>query len=261
MPITIDLSGLDKKIIEKSVAMKKSLGQAMREEGGLLCLPLIKYTQPFGTGQKAKALGEGAILRDLTEVFYILPDELCAGRTIIHDNGIYEGYVQIFAKKVTGELYVCPPENWHVVDGLEILHDYWKTLRNKDGRVRRNRNKVETDGRVRIIRLWVITKSQGDQLWAMIAPRVGFAKNGWAQCAKKLGRSNSEVAAWIKNHNAPATVIDNTNQEHPTLTLVNEVDYTGRVLSESNKREAIKERERNITEAIDRAVKYGVKDK
>jgi hypothetical protein len=260
MSISIDLSGLDKKIAEKAAAMKKSLGQAMREEGGLLCLPLMKYTQPFGMNGKAKSLGEGAILRDLTEVFYILPDELCAGRTIIHDNGIYEGYVQIFAKK-TGELFICPPENWHVVDPIDSLHDYWQTLRTQDGRVRRNRNKLAQDGRVRIIQLWVITKSQGDQLWGMVSPKVGYAKNGWAQCAKKLGRSNSEVPAWIKNHDAPATVIDNTDKPRPTLTLANEVNYTGRVLSESNKRAAIREREKLITLAIDRAVKFGVKDK
>ena len=256
MPITInvDTSGLEAKIFEKSIAMKKSMGEALKEEGGLLALSLIKYTQPFGTGSKAKGQGESAILRDLTEAFYVLPDSLLAGAT--PDNG----NMQLFVTK-TGIVWTCPMENWQVSTSLEALQVHHDQLRTKDGRVRRNRNKVDTQGSLAIINLWVVSASQFDALLKFLVPRVGFAKGGWATVCRKLGRSNDDIPAWIKNHNAPGSIIDNTNDPNPSLTMINSIDYTGRVLSESAKREAIRERKMKIGFAVGRAVKYGIRDK
>jgi hypothetical protein len=247
LSISVDTSGLEKKILEKSIAMKKSMGQALKEEGGLLALSLIKYTQPFGTGAEAKGQGESALLRDLTEAFYILPDALLAGATTDRGN------MRLFVSKLR-IVWMTPMENWQVSASLEALQEHHDQLRTKDGRVRRNRNKVDIQGALAVINLWVISASQFDALLKFLVPRVGYAKGGWAAVCRKLGRSNSEVPAWIKNHTSPGSVIDNTDQPNPSLTMINEVNYTGRAL-------AIKEREVKIQLAIDRAIKYGVKDK
>jgi len=256
MSIKVDVSGLETKIFEKSIAMKKSLGQAMKEEGGLLCVSLIKYTQPFGTGAKAKGQGESAIKYDLTEAFYILPDALLAGAT---PDG---GNMRLFISK--GVVWLTPQSNWMVGASIETLQAIHQDLRKKSnvaGRIRRNRNKVDIQGRVATVNLFVISTTQFDALFKLAIKEVGFAKAGWVKCGKLLGRSNDDIQAWIKNHDAPGSVIDNTNDPKPTLTLINEVNYSGRVLSESAKREAVEERRDMITLAIGRAIKFGVKDK
>jgi hypothetical protein len=259
LTVSVDTSGLEKKILEKSIAMKKSLGEALKEEGGLLAVSLVKYTQPFGTGNKAKAQGESAILRDVTEAFYVLPDQLCSSVTVVRD-GLYAGYFQIFAKK-NGTVFLTAQSTWHVPDSVEQLQAHHNQLRNRDGRVRRDRNKIDRDGALAIINLWVITQSQFAALMQILLPRVGFAKGGWATVARKLGRSNSELPGWVKNHTSPGSVIDNTDAAQPSLTIINEVNYTGRVLSESAKKLAIQEREVKIGLAVDRAIKFGVRDK
>jgi hypothetical protein len=254
MSITIDLSGLDKKIAEKAVAMKKSLGTALKEEGGLLALSLVKYTQPFGTNAKAKGQGESAIKKDLTEVFYVLPDGLLAGATTEREN------MRLFVSR-DGIVWLTPMSNWMVGADIETLQARHNSLRDRNGRITRTRNKVDQQGRIATVNLWVITATQFAALLKLAINEVGFAKAGWATVCRKLGRSNSDIPAWIKRHDAPATVIDDTAKEQPSITMVNEVDYTGRVLSESAKRLAIKEREQKIQGAIDLAVKHAVKDK
>jgi hypothetical protein len=264
--VNVDTSQLEKKLLEKSILMKKSLGTVLRDEGRLLALTLAKYTQPFGLDDKAKGMGESAILKDCTEAFYILPDDLCAKATPIA-SGQYAGYMQIFAKK-TGTVYVTPQANWRIADSTQTLFRYHQGLRNKDGRVRRNRNKIDMNGNVAVINLWVITKGQFAAYLPVIQKEVGFAKSGWVTCARQLGGIRGSSAngsdtpkPWVTRHNAPGRVIDKTTDEKPTITLVNEVNYTSHVLSASGLRGAIAERATKIQLSIDRAVKYGVKDK
>lgn len=273
---SVDLSGLERKILEKSIAMKKGLGEAMHEEMGLLCLALIKYTQPFGTGAKAKQMGQSAIKGDLTGhrarqlksgggggqgegyggVFFIIPDKYA-------DSAVFDqkqNVMRMFVKK-TGEVYGCDTSLWKVYASNSELYAHHQSLRKPDGSVTQAGYGTRDIGRWKFVDKWVVTNSQFQGYLAFIYPRVGFAKAGWSTCARKLGRSNEDVPAWIKNHDAPGSVIDNTKKESPSITIINEVNYTGRVLSESAKKLAIKEREVKITLAIDKEIKYGVKDK
>jgi hypothetical protein len=271
LSISVDTSGLEKKILEKSIAMKKSMGEALKEEGGLLALSLVKYTQPFGMGQKAKDQGEKAIQGDLTGhrakgggvngdgyggVFFIIPDQYAA--SAVYDQK--QNVMRLFVKK-TGEVYGADMALWKVNASNSELYAHHQSLRKADGSVTQAGYRTRDIGRWKFVDKWVITQSQFQGYLAFIFPRVGFAKAGWATICRKLGRANTDIPAWIKNHNAPGSVIDNTDKPNPSLTIINEVDYTGRVLSESAKREAIKEREVKIGLAIDRAIKYGVKDK
>lgn len=276
LTVSVDLSGLEKKILEKSIAIKKAVGPVMKDEGGLLALSLIKYTQPFGTGQKAKEQGERAIQGDLTGhratqrksggggktgegfggVFFIIPDKWAASATYEPKNNV----MRLFVKK-DGTVYGADMAMWKVNASNQELHAHHQSLRKADGSVTQAGYSTRDIGRWKFVNKWVITQTQFQSYLAFIFPRVGFAKAGWATVCRKLGRQNTDIPAWIKNHNAPGSIIDNTNKSPATLTMINEVDYTGRVLSESAKRLAVKERETKIKLSIDRAVKYGVKDK
>lgn len=268
---SVDMSGLEKKILEKSIAMKKGLGASMKEEMGLLCLSLIKYTQPFGMGDKAKQMGESAIKGDLTGhrakggsvrgdgyggVFFIIPDKYATSAVFEPS----ENVMRLFVKK-TGEVYGCDVSLWKVNASISELHAHHESLRKPDGSVTQAGYSTRDIGRWKFVNKWVITSTQFQNYLAFIFPRVGYAKGGWATCARKLGRPNTDVQGWIKNHPSPGSVIDKTKQDSPSITIINEVNYTGRVLSESAKKLAIKERETKIVLAIDRAIKYGVKDK
>lgn len=262
-----DISGLEKKILEKSIAIKKSLGEAFKEEAGLLSLSLVKYTQPFGMGDKAKQQGEKAIQGDLTGhrkgadgyggVFFIIPDQYATSAVFDQKQNV----MRMFVKK-TGEVYGCDISLWKINASNSELHAHHQSLRKADGSVTEAGTFNHKDvGRWRFVQKWTITSSQFQAYLEFIFPRVGYAKGGWATVCRKLGRSNADIPGWIKNHPSPGSVIDNTSDANPSITIINEVNYTGRVLSESAKREAIKEREVKIKLAIDRAIKFGVKDK
>jgi len=85
--------------------------------------------------------------------------------------------------------------------------------------------------------------------------RVGFAKSGWCGAMRELGGDN-DIPAWIKRNRAPGyAIIEPVGEYACKITLVNEVNYTGRVLSQSNKRAALREREVMIGARIDRILK------
>jgi hypothetical protein len=88
----------------------------------------------------------------------------------------------------------------------------------------------------------------------LLIQKVGFAKGGWATCAAQLGGTRG-IPAWVTRHKTPGTVIDETESENPKITIRNDVNYTSKVLSDSNVQGALRDREAKLTARIERILR------
>jgi len=240
LKVDVDFSGMDGKLREIARLTKEEPAKLMVQEARLLCVELAKYTQPFGLDDKAKKAGEEAIQRDY--------------------NRVYAQAAQVFK-----ELQI---ENKEMADG------FWKAFSNRkydqatkilqsSKGLNRNTPILPFDSGTAHKKRWSRGKVRGGIIASLILQvqkglkpfltneksKVGFAKGGWANCAKQLGGTRG-IPAWVYNHDTPATVIDNTEKPDPSLTIRNEVNYTTQVLSASAARDALKDREIKLTERI-----------
>jgi hypothetical protein len=257
----VDLSGLDQKLRQIAKITKEEPAKLMKQEARLLCVELAKYTQPFGLDENAKKLGEGAVKSDLLGnvrgrpggqrsggVFYVIPDALA--------NSAHQektGNVRIFSRK-DGFVYGTDSDKFKTKASNSELEEHHKSMRGPDGSVTQAGGKTRDIGRWKFIQRWVITQSQFTSYLAFAIRRVGFAKGGWATCAAKLGGTRG-IPAWITKHKTPGTVIDATGGPEPKITIRNDVNYTSQVLSESNLKAALRDREIKLTARIEQALK------
>jgi hypothetical protein len=235
----------------------------MKQEGRLLCVELAKYTQPFGTDDKARELGETAVKGDLlgggrgrwdgvkrAGLFYVIPDGLAAQFRFEKVGG----RVRLFARK-DGKIFGCDVNKLKYSASITELEAFHHASKNKDGSYGSAAATATLDnGRWKFIQKWVIKKSQFDALLKLLISKVGYAKSGWATCAEKLGGTRG-IQKWVTKHSAPGTVIDETNSEQPKLTIRNDINYTSQVLSESGAKGALRDREIKLTSRIEKILK------
>jgi hypothetical protein len=80
----------------------------------------------------------------------------------------------------------------------------------------------------------------------IVSKRLGYAKNGWAECARAIGGVKGDgargIPAWAKRHKGNNfKVIDQSNlkQINPSITITNTTPYVSRILRPSDKSEAV----------------------
>ena len=249
--VRVDTSKLEKMLVAKSVTMKKSLQQVLVEEGRLLAVALAKYTQPFGLGPDAEKKGEGAIIRDYHRVYPALAAQFIINR-VAHiarpkDKDAAASRIAKYVRagdtksitKMLGDMRIAR-------QGTEADPKYhadrWRSGKLKGG-----------------VAQIVPDQASVQKLIDQAKVLSGFAKSGWATCAQKLGGTRG-IPAWARRAQAPGQIIDNTDADPPVLTLVNKVNYTNYVLSDSGMSAAIRERATKIQLNIDNAVKKGLRN-
>ena len=258
--VSVNTTGLEEKILRLARYTHKSVGSIMKQEARLVGVQLARYTQPFGFGDDAKKLGEGAIARDTQRAFYVLPDNLVANPTPI-SSGKYAGWLKLFITKA-GTIYVVRPENYRANDTSQTLFRHHNELRNKDGIVPKKTGWVDKQPDFVAINLWVISQSQYNAYLPFIQKEVGFAKAGWATAISGIGGTRG-IPGWVTRHKnkSPGSVNDQTaNEDNPTISIVNEVNYTSRVLSESGKRGAIRDAEYRLAKRVQAALDHPPKE-
>lgn len=259
----LDLSGLDEKLRKIAKLTKEVPADLMRQEGRLLAVELSRYTQPFGTGEEAQRLGEGAVKGDLlgggrggwagvkrAGLFYVIPDGLASQFKWEH----IEGRIRLFARR-DGKVYGTDVNHLKYNASIQELEEFHHRSKNADGSYGSEAGTMTQDnGRWKFITKWVIKQSQFDELLKVLTAKVGFAKSGWATCAEQLGGTRG-IQKWVTKHKAPGTVVDETTAEQPKLTIRNDTNYTSQVLSESGAKEALRDREIKLTERIKNILK------
>ncbi len=239
--VDVDFSGLDNKLRQIAKITEEEPAKLIVQETRLLCVELAKYTQPFGFDDAAKKQGEAALERDYQTVYRDaskIYEELK-----LENKNLADGFWKAFQQR-----------KWD--RAAQILRDSKSLSRNApiqpfDGGTAHKQR--FTRGRLRGVAASLVLQVQKGlkPFLAKEKGKVGFAKGGWANCAKQLGGTRG-IPAWVTRHDTPASVIDNTDAANPSVTIRNEVNYTSQVLSATAARQALRDRETKLTERIRR---------
>jgi hypothetical protein len=212
----------------RAAAVERSLPQLLRRAGRLCAVSLATQTQPFGTGNDAQLMGQRAVVRDIRKV-YALPSDVFPAFPNPRAGAAFWQAVQT--------------ADWERANG--ILHRDCPRYSNVDVRAfdggaahRANRN---NRGRIAPTQEYIFVVQNAADLKAYINAEfklVGYAKAGWAACARALG-GVSGLPGWITRQKAPGKVEERFGNGQAEITLVNQVRYATEVLSESQKKAAV----------------------
>ena len=102
-------------------------------------------------------------------------------------------------------------------------------------------------------------KKDVDKYTNEIKKRVGFAKSGWADCAKKLGGTRG-IPAWIKNQKGDmGDVQKKFVGSSMEIILINKVKYIGKLVDNYHIKKAAGARARAIERLIKKVVEINAK--
>lgn len=240
LKVDVDFGGLDSKLRQIIKLTKQEPAKIMVQEARLLCVELAKYTQPFGLDDAAKKLGEEALARDYARV-YAQASEVFK-ELQIQDKGMADGFWKAFQARKYDQAT-------KILQSSKIINRNTPIQPFDAGNAHKSR---WTRGKVKggLVASLILQVQKGMKPFlAQEKGKVGFAKGGWAACAKKLGGTRG-IPQWIYRHDTPATVIDNTDAANPSITIRNDVNYTSQVLSQTGAAGALKDREIKLTERI-----------
>jgi len=242
LKLDVDFSGMDSKVREVIRLTKEEPAKIMVQEARLLCVELAKYTQPFGLDDAAKKLGEEALARDYNRV-YAQASEVYK-ELLLQSKPLADGFWKAFQAR-------------NYEKASQILRDSKVINRNTpiqpfDGGTAHNKRWKRGKVGGGLVASLILQVQKGlKPFLTQEKAKVGFAKGGWAACAKMLGGVRG-IPQWIYRHNTPASVIDNTDKDNPSITIRNGVNYTSQVLSETGARHALQDREYKLTDRIKR---------
>lgn len=257
MAITVDVdeSGLNAKLARlREVIRAPSLIAMMKPEGRLLGKALVKYTQPFGTDKAAQQRGRHAVDRDFARV-YQSPDTDKGLNFLAGELSSYARPKDRLHARERFRRYLASGDTTAFERVCRDMHIKTKYGKRADPSVHALRWRGN-NGKLRKGPFQIVTvRGSAAKLAREARNKVGFAKSGWCGAMRDLG-GDKDIPAWIKKNNAPGRAeIVSAGEYACKITLINEVNYTGRVLSQSNKRAALREREAAIGSRIDRILK------
>ena len=203
----------------------KELSTGLRQESRLMAVSLAHETQPYGNDKSAQALGQAAVNRDVRRLF-ATPQEAFA--LVLAQDGqalADEFYVLTSQGKPADAQALLQNKSGSKVRGVPIA-DTPDPAIHRAGRMSNGR------ARNRISQI-VLNPKARDRYIKQKQRLVGFAKSGWATCARILGGTRG-IPGWVSRNKGGGTVSDNSRALlNPSVTLKNTVSYIDKVLPAS----------------------------
>jgi hypothetical protein len=221
---------------EYSQIRKVTIPDAVIFNARLLCVELSRRTQPFGNEQ-AKAVGEKAIVRDLlgrgmqrAGIFSVI------GQAISNSYQEYAtGNIRLFVRK-DGTVYGTDRAHF-MPDATESDMRAFHKRFFVGGKMSSAGSRTRDIGRWRFIEKMFVPQGAMDSYTQARLKTVGWAKAGWASCAKELrkvftGSAVKGIPNFVRRHNSyNSDVIDQTsNAAEPSVTLINTTPYIDKIL-------------------------------
>ena len=226
MQITSNLIG-DKEYSDKLKAFLaetgKELSTGLRQEARLMAVSLATQTQPFGTGSEGQGKGQAAVERDVSRLF---ATPSTAYSAILGKDGpklAREFYVLTSQGKPSDAQHLLSERSSSAMAGLpigtKVNPDIHSAYGPGKGTGRRTAKQIVIDAKSR------------ERFIKQKQRLVGFAKSGWASCARSLGGTRG-IPGWVSRNKGPGSVVDNSRAAiNPTIILRNEVGYIDKVLT------------------------------
>jgi len=202
----------------------------------LLCVELSRRTQPFGN-EPAKKVGEGAIVKDLlgrsmqrAGIFSPI------GPAMLNQSEEYaNGNVRLFVKK-DGTVYGTDKFHYRPDAAESDMRAFHKRFF-VNGKFSSAGSRTKDIGRWKFIEKMFVMPGTMDSYLQQRFKTVGWAKAGWAACARELrkvftGSAVKGIPAFVRAIDSPnSDVIDKTNNaKEPSVVLINTTKYISRIL-------------------------------
>jgi hypothetical protein len=233
------INGLDDILSRFDELVKDGVPDLVRRHARLLCVQLAHRTQPFSVGEKGKGKAYNQserrvdwdvkmIIRGNDQLMKIaegLSSEKLRDRM---ETLIQSGNMEAVAKilESTG-LVVKKGNRPNLIKGTAKYKAAHRKGRNKrTGRAYKSQHVFNMAANQNQLTSY-IKKAQ---------KRIGYAKAGWADCARKINAINGDgargIPAWAKSKKGGSgRVVDMTrNSKNPSVSMTNEVGYVSRIL-------------------------------
>jgi len=238
---------------------KKDVKETIRSYARLLAVDLAFRTQPYGKGKSSRDKGEGAIVRDILGgrkrrgILVAMDDAMIAAAI---ETGAYStGRIRLFVRK-DGTVYGTDQQHFRPDASYEEIRQIHRSAF-QNGRMTQAGGRTRDIGRWKFIEQLVTKKTTAERYIKAIQKRVGWAKAGWATCARLLGGTRG-IPQWVTRHRkAPGRITDNTADRNPSVTLHNDVPYSREVLH----RNAMSQAQRNVAKNIEKRLAMILKSK
>lgn len=223
---------------------KQTIPDTVVANARLLCVELARRTQPFGESEDVKKTGEKAITRDLRGRGGA--GKVRAGLFGTADFGDDEGFewyatgpnVRLFISK-DGYAYGTDKSFFKPDVGEGEMRAFHKS-KFVNGKMSSAGGRDRSIGRWKFIEKWFVNSSTLDSYVDSQIKKVGWAKAGWAACARELrkvtkGSATRGIPTWVTRHDSiHSDVIDNSsNLQNPSVTLINTTPYAHQVIPQN----------------------------
>jgi hypothetical protein len=249
----------------------EGMAKLVKEHARLLCVQLAYHTQPFAVGsnkdEQKKAYNQGS-----KRVEFDIEKVIRGGKKLeeiaekIVNEDIQKRMLELIAQKkwdAVGKILAATKiiKAW---DGkFEILKTpgAMKSVHSRARNKRSGRTKTPRDA------LYIAaTDAKLATYVRQASQRVGFAKAGWADCARKLNAVKGDgargIPAWAKKakHGNNGSVIDlSGDKSNPRVALTNRVSYITNILTKMDVEKSIKFTTTNFIKSLERKVNAAIK--
>jgi hypothetical protein len=234
------------------VVVQRPMRETLTQWGRLAAISCAKSTQPYGSGEAARDAGRNRVKADIYKV-YATPGK---------------AYADILNKKQAAAFWWCL-KNGKPERALGILRKDGKSLRSVpferfDGGLEHMKQRNARTGRVGTLRTPLAIITNPKQLETYVKKRqanVGFGKSAWSDLARQLGsirglKDAGDIGAgWITRNGGKGNIEWMGSKEAPLLRLTSLVRYSGLILTEPARREAIRIARERLGKSLEMAVR------
>jgi hypothetical protein len=235
------VSGVDRaraKIRAIGPVVRKTSLQLLTQEARLVAISCAKSSQPFGTGENSRKLGQFRVAADIYKVYAT----------------VGKAYADIALKNErAAKAFWAALQHGDFERAQGILRKDGTLLRSVpiqtfDGGALHMQSRNSRTGRVAASQRPLMIVRDPRQLEAYIKkrqPNVGFGKSAWAGIARQLGsirglRTSGDITAnWITRQKGAGNVVWSGNGENLIVTLTSRVTYASQILSVAAMRTAV----------------------
>ena len=238
--IDTDVTDIDVMLARLEITAKHEIPLAVRQHSRLLCVQLAHRTQPFSIGQK----GKGSAYE-----YGVKRVEYDVGKVVRGSKKLYDIADSVRTEKIRDRMRLLIQQGHFesvekilratkILNGFGGEYEVFKSAAKIKSAHRSHRS--DKTGRTWVPKGALFIADTDARLASYVkeaSQRVGFAKGGWADCARKInvlkGDNAAGIPAWAKKktHGNNGKVIDETqNTQSPSVTVENSVSYINRIL-------------------------------
>ena len=223
---------------------KKDLGQMLRQQGRLLAVQLALITRPTGKSTAVRDRQRQGIINDVLRGLWSY--ERLAEK-LGHAGTEWTKRVTVAAKAGDAETLraLFDGSSWEPI-AINPSVDTGKALSIRDPKTGKSRRNIPVSQKQIVTAVSSIT-----QFAAKRAAKGGIGKGGWAGAAIPLGGTRG-IPAWVNKHSKHGTAVDQAGKdEHPFVTLRNNVHYILTICDEAQVKAATVNQQKNFIKFLE----------